>query len=153
MPATPAVPSVGPMNTSSKSFRTSAYLLAAGGACWVVKFVVIAATDGAVSGVADTVTAVLYLSAVALMALGLAALGVAALAGRHPAVRVLGGIAGLLTWALSYLLIEGVAQAIVGTTDPAWIGEEIGIVLTGAVLMTVGLMLARPRAARAVGVA
>ncbi len=138
-------PSVGAMNTSTKFFRVSAGVLAAGGLCWVVKFVVIAATDGAVSGTAEMVTAVLYLTAVALMALGLAALGVAALAGRHPALRVLGGIAGLVLWVLSYLVIEGVAQGVVGDTDPVWLGEEVGIVLTGAVLMTVGLMLARTR--------
>ncbi len=134
------------MNTSTKFFRVSAGILAAGGFCWVVKFVVIAATDGAVSGTADTVTSVFYLAAVTLMALGLAALGVAVLAGRHPALRVLGAIAGLVTWVASYLVIEGIAQGIVGDTDPVWLGDEIGIVLTGAVLMTVGLMLARPKA-------
>ncbi len=136
------------MNTSTKFFRVSAGILAAGGFCWVVKFVVIAATDGAVSGTADTVTSAFYLAAVALMAVGLAALGVAVLAGRHPALRVLGGIAGLVVWVASYVVIEGIAQGVVGDTDPVWLGEEIGIVLTGAVLMTVGLMLARPKAVR-----
>jgi hypothetical protein len=137
------------MNTSSKHFRLSAVVLAAGGFCWVVKFVVIAATDGAVSDTADLVASVLYLSAVALMALGMASLGVALLAGRHIALRVAGAVGGLVAWWLSYLVIEGIAKAIVGDTDPVWLGEEIGIVATGAVLMTVGLLLARPSSTRA----
>jgi hypothetical protein len=145
------VPSVENMNTSSKHFRLSAAVLAAGGFCWVVKFVVIAATDGAVSGTADSATAVLYMSAVALMALGMASLGVALLAGRHVALRVVGAVGGLVAWAVSYMVIEGIAMAIVGDTDPVWLGEEIGIVATGAVLMTVGLLLARPSSTRAYG--
>jgi len=143
-----SVPNVERMNTSSKHFRLSAAVLAAGGFCWVVKFVVIAATDGAVSGTADLVTAVLYMSAVALMALGMASLGVALLAGRHIALRIAGALGGLVAWALSYMVIEGIAMGIVGDTDPVWLGEEIGIVATGAVLMTVGLLLARSSATR-----
>jgi len=149
MPRRAVVPSVESMNTSSKHFRLSAAVLAAGGLCWVVKFVVIAATDGAVSGTADSATAVLYMSAVALMALGMASLGVAVLAGRHIALRVAGAFGGLVAWAISYMVIEGIAMAIVGDTDPVWLGEEIGIVSTGAVLMTVGLLLARPSSTRA----
>jgi hypothetical protein len=137
------------MNTSSKHFRLSAAVLAAGGFCWVVKFVVIAATDGAVSGTADLVTAVLYMSAVALMALGMASLGVALLAGRHIALRLAGAVGGLLAWWLCYLVVEGIAMTIVGDTDPVWLGEEVGIVATGAVLLAVGLLLARPSSTRA----
>lgn len=136
------------MNTSSKLFRLSAAALAAGGFCWVVKFVVIAASDGAVSGMPQTAAAILYITAVALMALGMAGLGAALLSGRHVALRALGALGGLVAWWLSYMVIEGIAQRIVGDTDPAWLGEEIGIVATGAVLMTVGLLLARPSATR-----
>ena len=136
------------MNTSSKHFRLSAAVLAAGGFCWVVKFVVIAATDGAVSGTAEMVTAVLYITAVTLMALGMASLGVALLAGRHVALRAVGAVGGLVAWWLSYVVIDGIAKAIVGDTDPAWLTDEIGIVATGAVLMTVGMLLARPSSTR-----
>ena len=149
MPRRTDAPSVGSMNTSSKHYRLSAAVLAAGGFCWVVKFVVIAATDGAVSSTAETATGVLYLTAVALMAIGMASLGIALLAGRHIVLRVAGAIGGLVGWWLSYLVIEGIAMAIVGDTDPVWLGDEIGIVATGAVLMTVGLLLARPNSTRA----
>jgi hypothetical protein len=133
------------MNTSSKSFRLAAAVLAAGGLCWVVKFVVIAATDGALSGMPDTVTGLLYMTAVALMALGMVGLGVALVSGRHLVLRVAGALGGMVAWWLSYVVIEAIAQAIVGDTDPIWLGEEIGIVATGAILMTIGLLLARPR--------
>jgi hypothetical protein len=143
-----SVPSVEGMNTSSKHFRLSAAVLAAGGFCWVVKFVVIAASDGAVSGMPNTATSVLYIAAVALMAFGLASLGVALLAGRHVLLRAAGAFGGLVAWWLSYMVIEGIAKAIVGSTDPVWLGEEVGIVATGAVLMTVGLLLARSSSSR-----
>ncbi|WP_423852883.1 hypothetical protein [Aeromicrobium sp.] len=122
--------------------------MAAGGFCWVVKFVVIAATDGAVSGMPDTAASVLWITAVILMAMGVSGLFVALLVGRHVLLRVLGAIGGLVAWVLSYVVIEGFTQALVGDTDPAWLGDEIGIVSTGAVLMTVGLLIARPRSAR-----
>jgi hypothetical protein len=136
------------MNTFSKLFRLSAAALAGGGFCWVVKFVVIAATDGAVSGWADTTTGILYLTAVTLMALGLAGLGVALVAGRHPVLRAVGALGGLVTWWPTYLVVETVAQAVAGDSGPSWMHDEIGIVTTGAVLMTVGLLLARPSAER-----
>lgn len=143
-----ALPSVDGMDTSSKLFRLSAAALAAGGLCWVAKFVVIAATDGALSGLPDTVTALLYFAAVALMVSGLAGLGVALTSGRHLVLRIVGFAGGVVTWVLSYLVIEGIAQAVAGDTDPAWLGEEVGIVATGAVLMTVGVLLLRPRSTR-----
>ena len=133
------------MNTSTNSFRTSAAVLAAGGLCWVIKFVVIAATDGATSGAPDTITSILYITAVSLMALGLAAVMVTALEGRHPVLRALGGVGGVVLWAISYMVIDGIGQGVVGKSGPEWLSDEIGIVLTGAVLMTVGLMLARPK--------
>lgn len=136
------------MNTSSKFLRPSAAVLAAGGFCWVVKFVVIAATDGAVSGMPDTATSVLWITAVILMTMGMASLFVALLVGRHVLLRVLGAVGGLVAWVLSYMVIEGITQALVGDTDPAWLGDEIGIVSTGAVLMTVGLLIARPMSAK-----
>ncbi len=120
-------------------------MLAAGGLCWVVKFVVIASTDGALSGMPDTITGLLYLTAVTLMALGMAGLGVALLSGRHLVLRIAGALGGLVAWWLSYIVIEAIAQAIVGDTDPVWLGDEIGIVATGVILMTIGLLLARPR--------
>ena len=133
------------MNTSSTSFHRAAAVLAAGGLCWVLKFIVIAASGGALSGAPATMASVLYITAVLLMVLGMAGLGATLLAGRHLALQVLGFIGGVVGWVLSYVVIETIAQSLVGATDPVWVGEEVGIVATGAILMTVGLMLARSR--------
>lgn len=133
------------MTTSSKLFRVSAAALAAGGFCWVAKFVVIAATDGATSGVPDTATAILYLTAVALMALGLAGLGVSLVIGRGRLLAPLGALGGLVAWWLTYLVLDAIAKAVVGDSGPSWMPDEAGIVVTGAVLMTAGLLLLRSR--------
>jgi hypothetical protein len=133
------------MNTSTKLYRLAAAVLAAGGFCWVAKFVVIAATDGATSGAPDTITSILYITAVSLMVLGLVGLGVAVTAGRHVALRILGGVAGLVTWVVSYMVVDAVAKAIAGDSGPSWLEDEVGIVATGAILMTVGLLLARSK--------
>ena len=135
------------MNTSSKLLRRSAAVLAAGGFLWVAKFVVIAATDGAATGTPKTVTGLLYLSAVALMVLGLSGMGAGLLSGRHPILRLLGALAGPVAWFASYVLIESAAQAAAGDAGPSWLHDEVGIITTGAVLMTIGLALARPRTA------
>ncbi len=124
-------------------------MLAVGGLCWVLKFIVIAATEGALNGTPATVAGLLYVTAVSLMVLGMAGLGVTLLSGRHWALRVLGAVGGLVGWVLSYAVIETLAQAVVGDTDPLWMHEEIGIVATGAILMTVGLLLARARSSEA----
>ena len=131
------------MDTSSRLFRPSAALLATGGLLWTIKFVVIAATDGATGGTPELVAGVLYVSAVTLMALGTGGLAVALLVGRHPLVRAAAGVVGVMVWWFAYLAIEAVAQAITGDTDPAWVGEEVGVLTTGAVLLTVGLLLLR----------
>jgi len=133
------------MTTSSKVLRRSAAVLAAGGFLWVVKFVVIAATDGATSGAPESMTSVLYLAAVAFMVVGLAGVGVGLLSGRHLVLRILGGVAGPVTWFASYMVIEGAAKAAAGDAGPSWLQDEIGIVTTGAVLITIGLALAKPR--------
>ena len=133
------------MFTSSRLVRSFAAVLAAGGFCWVVKFVVIAASGGATTGLPDTATAVLYVGAVVLMAIGMVGLGIALLAGRPVLVRALGGAAGLLALFATYSALDAVAKGIAGTTDPAWLADEIGIVVTGALLMTLGLLLTRRR--------
>jgi hypothetical protein len=135
------------MTTSSKLLRRSAAVLATGGFLWVTKFVVIAATDGATSGAPNTITSVLYLSAVALMVLGLAGVGVGLMSGRHVALRICGGVVGALSWIVTYVVVDGVSKAVAGDAGPTWLSDEIGIVTTGAVLMTIGLALAKPRSA------
>jgi hypothetical protein len=133
------------MDDTSKLRTPAALVLAAGGFSWTTTIAVIAATDGANDGIPDTVTAVLWTAGALLMAVGTAATIVAALHRRHVALRVLGGLIGPVVWAVTYLVIEGIAQGVVGNAGPAWMHDEIGILCTGVALMTTGLWLARPR--------
>jgi hypothetical protein len=129
------------MNTSSKILPMACGVLAAGGFAWTTKMAVIAASDGATSGIADPVTAVLWITGVALMAFGTAAVAVGLLRRRHPLLRVLGAAGGLVLWAVTYTVVESIAMAVVTEgTGPVWLHEEIGILATGVLLMTVGLL-------------
>jgi len=104
---------------------------------------VIAASDGAEAGTGSAAATVFYLLGLALMPAGLAGVAVALVGGRHLALRVVAGIAGFLSFFASYVVLEGIAQAIVGHTRPTWLGEEVGILVTGVVLMTAGLLAAQ----------
>ena len=131
------------MNTSSKLFRVAATTLAAGGLCWIVKFVWIAAMDGAASGLPDTVTAVLYFTAVVLIVTGIAGIGVALASGRHVAYRAVGAVAGVVAWVVIYSVVATVVTSLAPQSGPPWLHDELEIVSTGALFMTVGLLLAR----------
>ena len=118
-------------------------ILAAGGLAWVAKIAVIAASDGAETGSAETLAGVLYLSGVACMAIGLAGVGVALTTGRHVVLRILAGIGGFLSFFVAYVAIESVAKGLAGDAGPAWFGDEVGILATGAALAATGLLAAR----------
>jgi hypothetical protein len=128
------------MNTSSKFLPIAWGVLAAGGFAWTTKMAVIAATDGATSGIADPTTAALWIAGVALMASGSAAVLAGLLRRRHPLLRVLGALGGVVLWAVTYTVVESIAMAVVAEgTGPVWLHEEIGILATGVLLMTAGL--------------
>lgn len=129
------------MNTPSKILPLACGVLAAGGFAWTTKMAVIAASDGATSGIADPVTSVLWITGVALMTIGTAAALVGLLRRRHLLLRVLGALGGVVLWAVTYTVVESIAMAVVAEgTGPVWLHEEIGILATGVLLMTVGLL-------------
>lgn len=129
--------------TNTTLLQRFSIVLAAGGLAWLAKMAAIAATDGAEAGTGSAAATVSYLLGVALMPTGLAGVAVALAAGRHLVLRVVAGIAGFLSFFVSYVALEGIAQAIVGDTRPAWLGDEVGILVTGVVLMTAGLLAAQ----------
>lgn len=126
----------------------AALVLAAGGFAWLAKMAVITVTDGAVSGAGETTASAFYLLGVALMAVGLAAVAVALTSGRHVALRVVAGVVGLVSFFVIYVVVESIAQAIAGDAGPSWMADEVGILATGAVLMSAGLLIARRAAVR-----
>lgn len=100
----------------------------------------IAATDGAEAGAGSAAAAVLYVLGVALMAVGLAGVAAALAAGRHLLLRVACGIGGLLSFFVSYTVLDGIAKALVGDAGPAWLSDEAGILVTGGMLAAAGLL-------------
>lgn len=137
--------------TTNTLLPRAAAVLAAGGLAWLAKMAVITATDGAVASGANA-AGVFYLLGVALMSTGLAAVAVALTASRPVAVRALAAVGGFLSFFVCFMVLEGIAKAIVGDAGPSWLEDEVGILATGAVLMAGGLFLARnaamPRLAR-----
>ena len=125
----------------NRALHLTALAAAAGGAAWLVKFAVIAATDGAETLTA--VTAVLYVLGVALMAVGAATVTLRATRGRLP---VLAAIAAPFLFFLSFLVLEAPAKALVGDAGPSWLDDEAGIALTGAFWLAIGLWCLRDSA-------
>lgn len=156
MTAGARIPTVAPMNSTTVSptyvptsfLARAALVLAAGGFAWLAKMAVITVTDGAVSGAGSAAASVFYVLGVALMAAGLAAVAVALTAGRHAALRVVAGVVGFLSFFVTYVVLESIAQAIAGDAGPSWMEDEVGILATGTALMTAGLLIARRVAAR-----
>ena len=121
----------------TRTIRILALLAAAGGACWLVKFAVIVATDGAEEGAADLATAVFFIAGVTLMAIGAATVTLRFAGGR--ATTVAAALAAPLLWAVSFLILDPIAQGGVGDAGPSWLQDESAIALTGMVWLAVGL--------------
>ena len=121
----------------------------AGGTAWIAKFFVIAATDGAETGAADTATAVLYLSAVALLCVGAAT--VTLRFARGTASTIAAFVAAPLLAIASFLVVDAIVKPLVGDAGPSWLDDEAAIFVTGLVWLLVGLAARRPARTGAVG--
>lgn len=127
--------------TSTPHLHRAAAMLAAGGLAWLAKLAVITATDGAVTS--DGFAAVFFVLGVALMSLGLGGVAFAVSAGRSTPVRVASAVGGLLAFFVIFVVLEGIAKSIAGGAGPSWFEDEVGILATGVVLMTAGLLTVR----------
>jgi hypothetical protein len=127
----------------TRTIRTLSLVAAAGGTAWLVKFLVIAATDGAQNGAADTATSVLYLLGVALMCVGAASLTLRAAAGRGRAATAVAILAAPLVAILAYIVVDTIVKPAVGDAGPSWLDDELPIAVTGACWLGVGLLARR----------
>lgn len=123
----------------TRTIRILALLAAAGGAAWLAKFAVIVATDGATDD--GGAAAAFYMVGVALMAIGAASITLRLARGR--ATAAVAALAGPVLWALSFLVLDPIAQAAVGDAGPGWLQDESAIALTGAVWLAIGLAARR----------
>jgi hypothetical protein len=116
---------------------------ALGGALWVLKVTLITANHLLGRDVDASGVPVLYVAAVALLALGATAVG-AALARRRPWwAQLLAAAAALPALILVYSALDAVLKALLGDVGPSWLADELGIVATGALCLSGGVLLGR----------
>jgi hypothetical protein len=125
-----------PAMTRQRFVRTASAVAALGGAAWVTKVAVLAATDGEDS----LVVGLLYLSGALGITLGASWLGVR-LAGRRSLALavVLGALGPLLAFVLYDGVLDPLAKAALGGAGPAWFEDEIGILVTGLLWLAASL--------------
>ena len=122
--------------TRQRFVRIASAVAALGGAAWVTKVAVLAATDGDDS----VVVGLLYLGGALGITLGATWVGVR-LAGERPLplVLILGAL-GPLLWFVAYdSVLDPLAEAALGGAGPAWFEAEAGILLTGLIWLAASL--------------
>ena len=114
--------------TRTRFISIAATIAAAGGAAWLVKFPVVAATDGDES----TAASVLYVGGVLCLFAGSTWLG-AALAGDRSRLLLaaLAALSPIAFW-LSYAALDAAGIALAGAGAEEWLKDELGVALTGA---------------------
>jgi hypothetical protein len=123
--------------------RTASAVAALGGAAWVTKVAVLAATDGEDS----LVVALLYVCGALGITLGASWVGVRLVGGRPLAlVVVLGALGPLLALVLYDSVIDPLAKAALADAGPAWFEDEVGILVTGLLWLAASLPVWRATA-------
>jgi len=122
--------------------------LIVGASAWLVKLVVIVATDGAESGAGDRAAAVFFLSGFLLLVVGSSAVGLWLTRSRGPAVRIVAGLLASAALVVSMNLLDPAGEALVGDLGPDYAREEAGILLAALLWLALGILVAagsRPR--------
>lgn len=141
--------SVGPMTRTERITTITTWLLIAGSLAWLVKLVVIAATDAHVNDV--PAVGVFYLLGVALLVLGSPAVGLTLARHARVVVRVAMAILSPALVVASFALVDGLAKPALEGSGPAWIHEEWGILGTAVLWLAVGARLARDNSLKGSG--
>ena len=123
--------------------RWGLWLFAVGGALWVLKVVAITVNDLAGRDTDAMPVPVLYVSAVFAMAIGVTAVGIAVLRRSPWWAQLLGAAVAFVALFVFYTVVDGALKAAFEGVGPSWLHEELGILVTGAIALVVGLSLAR----------
>jgi hypothetical protein len=122
--------------TRQRFLRTASAVAALGGAAWVTKVAVLAATDGD----GGIVVGLLYLCGAVGITLGASWVGVRVAGDRAlPLVILLGALGPLLAFVAYDAVLDPLAKAALGDAGPAWFEDEAGILLTGLVWLAASL--------------
>jgi hypothetical protein len=128
--------------------RWGVWIFAVGGALWVLKVVFITLNDVMGRETDALPVPILYLSAILLMVVGATAVGIAVLRRFPWWAQLIGAIAAVVAlWAL-YTVLDGILKPTFEGVGPSWLHEELGILVTGAICVVVGVVLARRIAER-----
>jgi hypothetical protein len=119
------------------------WLFAIGGALWILKVVVITLNDAAGRETDAMPVPVLYLAAIVAMAIGATAVGVALLRNGPVWAQLVGAVASFFALFVFYTVVDEVLKSAFEGVGPDWLYEELGILLTGAVALVLGVWLAR----------
>jgi general stress protein CsbA len=114
--------------------------MAAGGLGWLAKLVVIIATDGAV--VDEGAAAVFYLLGLALMIVGSMAGAVLLTYRRSRWIVTTAALLSPAVYFAAFIVLDGLAKALVGDRGPAYLRDEAGILATDIVALLVGTLIA-----------
>jgi hypothetical protein len=133
--------------------RWGVWVFALGGALWVLKVLFITLNDAMGRATDALPVPALYLSAVLLMTVGATAVGIALLRRFPWWAQLLGAVAAVVALWLLYTVLDGILKPAFEGVGPSWFHEEVGIVVTGAICLVGGVLLARsvsqePRRAR-----
>lgn len=122
--------------TRQRYIGAAAAVAALGGAAWITKVAVLAATDGDDSALVSA----LWTAGILLMTFGATWIGVR-LAGDRPlpVVIALAVPCVLLPFMTFEAVIDPLAEAAVGDLGPSWFAEESGILATGLVWLAASL--------------
>ena len=122
--------------TRQRFLQTASAVAALGGAAWVTKVAVLAATDGDDS----IVVGLLYVCGALGITLGASWVGVR-LAGERSLLLVvlLGALGPLLAFFVYDGFLDPFAKAALGDAGPAWFEDEAGILVTGLVWLAASL--------------
>ena len=122
--------------TRQRFVQVAAATAAAGGAAWVTKVAVLAATDGDDSALVSA----LWVAGVLLMTFGATWIGVR-LAGRRPLPVVVAFAVPclLLPFVTFDAVIDPLAKSALGDAGPAWFEDEAGILATGLIWLAASL--------------
>ena len=122
--------------------RIATVALIAGATAWLVKLVVIVATDGAESGAGDAAAAVFFLPGFVLLLGGSSAVGLWLTRGRGAIVRIAAALLAPVVFFVSMNLLDPAGEALVGDLGPDYAREEAGILLAALLWLALGILVA-----------
>ena len=130
----------------NRAMRILNVLLLVGAVAWLVKVSLIAANGG--TNTNEGIVAVCFgIGALGLL-VGSTSLGLWLTRTRSVLVRVVAAIASIAIFWLTFGFIDEGMQAVVGSSGPDWVQDEMGIVVTAVIWLAIGLWIrARARGA------